>query len=95
MHDERLKIKHENGRSNLDEMWHSMHVQEKKKMEGAWSFLSGLHNLVLFRSIVFVATRQVLFPQFEEQGGMGNGKAQTILKKQKGRRGDQAITRHD
>jgi len=41
MHDERLKITHENGRSNLDEMWRSMHVQEKKKMEGAWDFCQG------------------------------------------------------
>lgn len=41
MHDERLKIKHENGRSNLDELWKSMHVQEKRKMEGAWGFCQG------------------------------------------------------
>lgn len=41
MHDERLKIKHENGRSNLDDIWHSMHVQEKRKMEGAWGFCQG------------------------------------------------------
>jgi MoaA/NifB/PqqE/SkfB family radical SAM enzyme len=41
MHDERLKIKHADGRSNLDEMWHSMHVQEKRKMEGAWGFCQG------------------------------------------------------
>ncbi|HEY9772463.1 MAG TPA: radical SAM protein [Planktothrix sp.] len=41
MHDERLKIGHENGRSNLDEMWHSMHVQERRKEEGAWSFCQG------------------------------------------------------
>ncbi len=41
MHDERLKIKHEGGKSNLDEMWHSFHVQEKRKQEGAWSFCQG------------------------------------------------------
>ena len=41
MHDERLKIQHENGRSNLDDMWHSPPVQEKKKMEGAWGFCQG------------------------------------------------------
>lgn len=41
MHDERLKIKHENGRSNLDELWHSPPVQEKKKKEGSWSFCQG------------------------------------------------------
>ena len=41
MHDERLKIQHENGRSNLDEMWHSPPVQEKKKKEGSWSFCQG------------------------------------------------------
>jgi MoaA/NifB/PqqE/SkfB family radical SAM enzyme len=41
MHDERLKITHENGRSNLDELWKSMHVQEKRKMEGTWDFCQG------------------------------------------------------
>jgi MoaA/NifB/PqqE/SkfB family radical SAM enzyme len=41
MHDERLKIVHENGRSNLDEIWHSMQVQEKRKKEGAWGFCQG------------------------------------------------------
>jgi len=41
MHDERIPIKHENGRSNLDEMWHSSHVQTKRKEEGAWSFCQG------------------------------------------------------
>jgi MoaA/NifB/PqqE/SkfB family radical SAM enzyme len=41
MHDERLKIKHEDGRSNLDELWHSMHVQKKRSEEGAWSFCQG------------------------------------------------------
>jgi MoaA/NifB/PqqE/SkfB family radical SAM enzyme len=41
MHDERLKIKHESGRSYLDELWYSMHVQEKRKKEGAWGFCQG------------------------------------------------------
>ena len=41
MHDERLKIQHQDGRSNLDELWHSLHVQEKRKMEGAWNFCQG------------------------------------------------------
>lgn len=41
MHDERLKIKHENGRSNLDEIWHSAHVQSRRKEEGSWSFCQG------------------------------------------------------
>lgn len=41
MHDERLKIEHEGGRSNLDSLWHSTHVQEKKAKEGAWGFCQG------------------------------------------------------
>lgn len=41
MHDERLKIVHENGHSNLDEIWKSMHVQNKRKEEGTWSFCQG------------------------------------------------------
>jgi MoaA/NifB/PqqE/SkfB family radical SAM enzyme len=41
MHDERLKIQHENGRSNLDELWRSPPVQEKRKKEGSWDFCQG------------------------------------------------------
>jgi len=41
MHDERIPIKHENGRSNLDELWHSGHVQTRRKEEGAWKFCQG------------------------------------------------------
>ncbi len=41
MNDERLKIKHENGHSNLDEIWHSTHVQTRKKEEGSWGFCQG------------------------------------------------------
>jgi MoaA/NifB/PqqE/SkfB family radical SAM enzyme len=41
MHDERLKIEHGYGKSNLDELWHSTHVQEKKAKEGAWGFCQG------------------------------------------------------
>lgn len=41
MHDERLKIKHESNRSNLDELWKSAHVQERRKQEGTWSFCKG------------------------------------------------------
>jgi MoaA/NifB/PqqE/SkfB family radical SAM enzyme len=41
MHDERLKITHEHGRSNLDELWASTHVQKRRKEEGTWSFCQG------------------------------------------------------
>jgi len=41
MHDERLKIEHQDGKSNLDQLWHSLHVQEKRKLEGAWDFCQG------------------------------------------------------
>ena len=41
MHDEQIKITHENGRSNLDELWSSSHVQTKRKKEGAWDFCQG------------------------------------------------------
>jgi len=41
MHDEQIKIQHENGQSNLDELWHSGHVQTKRKEEGAWKFCQG------------------------------------------------------
>lgn len=41
MHDERLKIKHENGRSNLDELWRSPPVQLKRTQEGSWDYCQG------------------------------------------------------
>ncbi len=41
MFDEKLKIQHVNGISNLDELWHSFAVQEKRKKEGSWSFCQG------------------------------------------------------
>ena len=41
MHDERIPIKHQNGRSNLDELWHSTHVQTRRKEEGSWKFCQG------------------------------------------------------
>lgn len=41
MHDERLKIDHSEGRSNLDDLWHSLHVQEKRRQEGTWDFCQG------------------------------------------------------
>jgi MoaA/NifB/PqqE/SkfB family radical SAM enzyme len=41
MHDERLKIDHTGGRSNLDELWRSQHVQKRRKEEGAWDFCQG------------------------------------------------------
>ncbi len=41
MHDERLKIRHENGVSNLDSLWLSPPTQEKRKKEGAWDFCQG------------------------------------------------------
>jgi len=41
MHDERIKIEHANGRSNLDTLWHSTHVQNKRKLEGTWDYCQG------------------------------------------------------
>jgi MoaA/NifB/PqqE/SkfB family radical SAM enzyme len=41
MHDERIKIEHANGRSNLDDLWRSTHVQNKRKLEGKWDFCQG------------------------------------------------------
>jgi MoaA/NifB/PqqE/SkfB family radical SAM enzyme len=50
MHDERLKIKHENGRSSLDELWRSPPVQEKRKKEGSWGFCQGCTIWCYFES---------------------------------------------
>ncbi|MBI4532440.1 MAG: radical SAM protein [Candidatus Melainabacteria bacterium] len=41
MHNDKLQIEHKDNRSNLDELWHSHIVQEKRKMEGSWKFCQG------------------------------------------------------
>jgi MoaA/NifB/PqqE/SkfB family radical SAM enzyme len=41
MHDERIPIEHHNGESNLVDLWHTKHVQTRRKEEGTWKFCQG------------------------------------------------------
>jgi MoaA/NifB/PqqE/SkfB family radical SAM enzyme len=80
MHDERLKIKHENGRSNLDEMWHSMHVQEKRKMEGAWSFCQGCTIWCYFEASFLWPPDKYFFLNLKSKAEWGTEKLKQYLR---------------
>jgi MoaA/NifB/PqqE/SkfB family radical SAM enzyme len=74
MHDERLKIKHEGGRSNLDEIWHSMHVQEKRKKEGSWSFCQGCTIWCYFESSFIWPPDKYFFLNLKSKARWGSEK---------------------
>lgn len=80
MHDERLKIKHENGRSNLDEMWHSMHVQEKRKKEGAWAFCQGCTIWCYFETSFLWPPDKYFFLNIKSKVRWGNEKLKQYLR---------------
>jgi hypothetical protein len=79
MHDERLKIKHENGHSNLDEMWHSLHVQEKRKMEGAWDFCQGCTIWCYFETSFLWPPDQYFFLNLKSKARWGKEKIKQYL----------------
>lgn len=79
MHDERLKIKHENGRSNLDEMWHSMHVQERRKKEGAWDFCQGCTIWCYFETSFLWPPDKYFFLNLKSKARWGKEKAKQYL----------------
>jgi MoaA/NifB/PqqE/SkfB family radical SAM enzyme len=79
MHDERLKIKHENGRSNLDEIWHSHHVQERKKMEGAWNFCQGCTIWCYFETSFLWPPDKYFFLNLKSKARWGKEKIKQYL----------------
>lgn len=89
MHDERLKIKHENGRSNLDEMWHSMHVQEKRKKEGSWGFCQNCTIWCYFETSFLWPPDKYFFLNLKSKARWGAEKLKQYLEA----KGGQAIGR--
>lgn len=79
MHDERLKIKHENGRSNLDEMWHSPPVQEKKKKEGTWSYCQGCTIWCYFETSFLWPPDKYFFLNMVSKARWGKEKVKQLL----------------
>lgn len=79
MHDERLKIKHENGRSNLDEIWHSHHVQERRKQEGAWSFCQGCTIWCYFETSFLWPPDKYFFLNLKSKARWGKEKLKQCL----------------
>lgn len=79
MHDERLKIGHVNGQSNLDELWHSLHVQEKRKQEGTWDFCQGCTIWCYFESSFLWPPDEYFWLNIKSKIRWGSQKLQVAL----------------
>jgi MoaA/NifB/PqqE/SkfB family radical SAM enzyme len=84
MHDERLKIKHENGRSNLDQIWYSVPVQEKRKKEGAWGFCQGCTIWCYFETSFLWPPDKYFFLNLKSKLRWGSEKAKQYLRTKTG-----------
>ncbi|MBX9671184.1 MAG: radical SAM protein [Candidatus Obscuribacterales bacterium] len=84
MHDERLKIKHENGHSNLDEIWRSHHVQERRKMEGAWDFCQGCTIWCYFETSFLWPPDKYFFLNLKSKARWGKEKVKQYLEIKQG-----------
>jgi hypothetical protein len=84
MHDERLKIQHENGRSNLDEMWHSMHVQEKRKKEGSWAFCQSCTIWCYFETSFLWPPDKYFFLNLKSKGQWAKEKVKQLVESKTG-----------
>ncbi|HEY9681774.1 MAG TPA: radical SAM protein [Oculatellaceae cyanobacterium] len=82
MHDERLKITHENGRSNLDELWHSTHVQTRRKEEGSWSFCQGCTIWCYFETSFLWPPDKYFFLNLKSKGRWAKEKVMQHLRSQ-------------
>jgi MoaA/NifB/PqqE/SkfB family radical SAM enzyme len=86
MHDERIKITHENGRSNLDELWRSLHVQDKRKKEGSWSFCQGCTIWCYFEPSFYWPPDQYFFLHMKSKGSWAKQKIRLIIENKTGMR---------
>ncbi len=84
MHDERLKIKHDNGRSNLDELWRSMHVQERRKKEGAWDFCQGCTIWCYFETSFLWPPDKYFFLNLKSKGRWAKEKVKQLIESRTG-----------
>ncbi|MDR3615162.1 MAG: radical SAM protein [Candidatus Obscuribacterales bacterium] len=84
MHDEQLKIQHENGRSNLDEMWHSMHVQDKRKKEGSWAFCQNCTIWCYFETSFLWPPDKYFFLNLKSKGQWAKEKIKQLVESKTG-----------
>jgi MoaA/NifB/PqqE/SkfB family radical SAM enzyme len=84
MHDERLKIKHEGGRSNLDEIWHSTHVQKRKAEEGSWSFCQGCTIWCYFEASFLWPPDKYFLLNLKSKLRWGNEKLKQLVEQKSG-----------
>jgi MoaA/NifB/PqqE/SkfB family radical SAM enzyme len=86
MHDERLKIQHENGRSNLDDIWRGRHVQEKRKQEGAWDFCQGCTIWCYFETSFLWPPDKYFFLNLKSKARWGMEKLKQLQRDKKDQR---------
>jgi MoaA/NifB/PqqE/SkfB family radical SAM enzyme len=84
MHDERVKITHENGRSNLDELWHSAHVQQKRKEEGSWDFCQGCTIWCYFEPSFYWPPDKYFFLHMKSKGHWAQQKLKLMIESKTG-----------
>jgi MoaA/NifB/PqqE/SkfB family radical SAM enzyme len=84
MHDERVKITHENGRSNLDELWHSAHVQKKRKEEGSWDFCQGCTIWCYFEPSFYWPPDKYFFLHMKSKGNWAQQKLKLMIENKMG-----------
>jgi MoaA/NifB/PqqE/SkfB family radical SAM enzyme len=89
MHDERIKITHENGRSNLDELWKSTHVQTRRKKEGAWDFCQGCTIWCYFETSFLWPPDKYFFLNLKSKGRWAKEKVRQYINSRK----DQKVAR--
>jgi hypothetical protein len=80
MHDERIKITHENGRSNLDELWASTHVQKRRKEEGSWDFCQGCTIWCYFETSFLWPPDKYFFLNLKSKGRWAKERAKQHLR---------------
>jgi MoaA/NifB/PqqE/SkfB family radical SAM enzyme len=83
MHDEQIKITHENGRSNLDELWKSTHVQAKRKKEGAWDFCQGCTIWCYFETSFLWPPDKYFFLNLKSKGRWAKEKVKQYINSKK------------
>jgi MoaA/NifB/PqqE/SkfB family radical SAM enzyme len=83
MHDEQIKITHENGRSNLDELWKSTHVQTRRKKEGAWDFCQGCTIWCYFETSFLWPPDKYFFLNLKSKGRWAKEKVKQYISSKK------------
>jgi hypothetical protein len=85
MHDERIKIEHKDGRSNLDEMWHSAHVQKRRKEEGSWNYCQGCTIWCYFETSFLWPPDKYFFLNMKSKARWGKEKVKQYIEAKTGK----------